>query len=370
VDGLPPTLEGRRVPGQEPEEEPFDDNFEEPVDPRVQIELENLNTLTDLINKLELELDDSRANFRQLLSESSYKINALAKKLGASVEKAKPYYEARIRAKELQDETQRATLKYERASSCNQIAKEMVRLAEDGLEEGGLRREFDPAWQEMLNHATHKVNQAEQERAISEREHLRSWKAYNEASKHVTLLHSQLKRSIVKARPYFEMKAQFNQMLDEQIKSIKKLEGNVSKAKTDYAEALHRLEEISYEIHERRKLRSCLLGTRGVGVGAEACPEESGDSMSDLAMGLDKLGLDQSADSQPMSHDPNLPNPWFIRSSSRAGSEREDCESVMSVRSGDTLDTLDDNAIDHLMLQQELEATLDAEFRDIFVHNK
>lgn len=37
--------------------------IDEPVDPRVQIELENLNTLTDLINKLELELDVSQRTF-------------------------------------------------------------------------------------------------------------------------------------------------------------------------------------------------------------------------------------------------------------------------------------------------------------------
>jgi len=115
------------------------------------------------------------------------------------------------------------------------------------------------------------------------------------------------------------------------------------------------LEEISYEIHERRKLRKYVLGTRGIGVGAEACSEESPkDSTPDLVAGLQKLELDSDGAPQPI--------PWFCRSSSRAGSEREtDCSSVAS---GDTLDTLDDNAIENLML----ETTLDTEFRDIFVN--
>ena len=46
-------------------------------------------------------LQEARAEFRQLLCDSSVRINALAKKLGSCVEKARPYYEARIKAKEV-----------------------------------------------------------------------------------------------------------------------------------------------------------------------------------------------------------------------------------------------------------------------------
>ena len=172
--------------------------LDEPIDPRVQVELENLNTLTDLINKLELELDDSRAVFRQVLTESTNQLKSLAKSLGSSVEKARPYYEARIRAKELQNETQKAAVRYERAVSAHLAAKEMVSLSEEGLSEEG--RIFDPAWQEMLNHATARVNAAEEERAASEFEHLRTSRAYNEAENVVSLLASKLKRTIAKAR--------------------------------------------------------------------------------------------------------------------------------------------------------------------------
>ena len=52
-------------------------------------------------------------------------------------------------------ETQNAALRFERACSQQSAAKEMVFLAEQGFFKKG--QPFDPAWQEMLNHATMKV---------------------------------------------------------------------------------------------------------------------------------------------------------------------------------------------------------------------
>ena len=46
-------------------------------------------------------LQEARAYFRQLLTESTQKLDTLAKKLGTCIEKARPYYEARMRAKEV-----------------------------------------------------------------------------------------------------------------------------------------------------------------------------------------------------------------------------------------------------------------------------
>ena len=53
-------------------------------------------------------------------------------------------------------ESQKAALRFERACSMHEAAKEMVQLAEEGYK----RREqdLDPTWQEMLNHATMKVS--------------------------------------------------------------------------------------------------------------------------------------------------------------------------------------------------------------------
>ncbi|XP_055929058.1 SH3 domain-binding protein 5-like isoform X3 [Argiope bruennichi] len=263
------------------------------------IELERLNTATDAINKLEIELDEARANFRLLLSESSVRVNQLANKLGACVEKARPYYEARMHAKQLQTQTQKAALRYERASSAHSAAKEMVYLAEEGLKKEG--RCFDPAWQEMLNHATLRVNEAESERVLSQHEHQKTSLAYNEAEKIVQHLHQELRKSIVKSSlstrrsllqlnnlanqhqlqllPYFEMKAQFNQLLEEQRKKVHHLEEKILKMKMSYADALHNLEEISDEIHQKRKSVDSRLYVEGNQIEGAESPLLSCDSM-------------------------------------------------------------------------------------------
>lgn len=47
---------------------------------------------------------DARASFRQALTDSTHQLNSLAKKLGSVVEKARPYYDARMKAKEVKRE--------------------------------------------------------------------------------------------------------------------------------------------------------------------------------------------------------------------------------------------------------------------------
>ncbi|CAL1277361.1 unnamed protein product [Larinioides sclopetarius] len=215
------------------------------VDPRVQVELERLNTATGAINKLEIELDEARANFRLLLSESSVRVNQLANKLGTCVEKARPYYEARMHAKQ--------------------------------------------------------VNEAESERVLSQHEHQKTSLAYNEAEKIVQHLHQELRKSIVKSSlstrrsllqlnnlanqhqlqllPYFEMKAQFNQLLEEQRKKVHQLEEKILKMKMSYADALHNLEEISDEIHQKRRSVDSRVSADGKQIEGAESPSLSCDSM-------------------------------------------------------------------------------------------
>ena len=98
----------------------------------------------------------------------------------------------------MQSETQKAALRYERASSSHMAAKEMVRLAEEGLEKEG--NILDNSWQEVLNHSTIRVNECERERVFQQLEHQSTSQAYNKCEQLVSQLHKQLKRSIVKAR--------------------------------------------------------------------------------------------------------------------------------------------------------------------------
>ncbi|KAG2469408.1 SH3 domain-binding protein 5-like [Polypterus senegalus] len=236
------------------DEEDLDDVDEEELDPRIQEELEHLNQASDEINRLELQLDEARSAYRKILTDSARKLNAQGSQLGACIEKARPYYEARRLAKEAQQETQKAALSYERAVSMHNAAREMVYVAEQGLMAD--RNRLDPTWQEMLNHATSKVNEAEEERLRSEREHQRVTQLCQQAEAKVQTLQKSLKRVIVKSKPYFELKAQFNQILEEHKSKVLDLELRVSQVKMRYSVALRNLEQISEQIHARRRLGS------------------------------------------------------------------------------------------------------------------
>ncbi|XP_010871409.1 SH3 domain-binding protein 5-like [Esox lucius] len=256
------------------EDEEEEGKFEEELDPRIQEELEHLNQASDEINKLELQLDDARSNYRRILTESARKLNGQGSQLGTCIEKARPYYEARRLAKEAQQETQKAALRYERAVSMHTAAREMVYVAEQGLLAD--RNTLDPTWQEMLNHATSKVNEAEEERLRSEREHQRVTQLCQDAEQRVQTLQKSLRKVIVKSKPYFELKAQFNHILEEHKAKVVQLEERVSKVKTRYSVALRNLEQISEQIHAQRgsgratRARPVACGGRSSPVGAEA----------------------------------------------------------------------------------------------------
>ncbi|XP_062490626.1 SH3 domain-binding protein 5-like [Pezoporus occidentalis] len=270
--GGTPVGEGGAEPEPPPKAVGEEEEEEEELDPRIQEELEHLNQANEEINRVELQLDDARTAYRRILSESARKLNAQGSQLGHCIDKARPYYEARRLAKEAQQETQKAALRYERAVSMHNAAREMVFVAEQGVMAG--KNRLDPTWQEMLNHATGKVNEAEEERLRSEREHQRVTNLCQEAEAKVQALQKSLKRVIVKSKPYFELKAQFNQILEEHKAQVTALEARVARAKTRYAVALRNLEEISEQIHARRLRR--LPPRRASPVGAEGDAQPPG----------------------------------------------------------------------------------------------
>ncbi|KIH66325.1 hypothetical protein ANCDUO_03347, partial [Ancylostoma duodenale] len=59
-------------------------------------ELEKLNIATDVINKLEVQLDGARACFREIQASWSEKLKELSKKYSSAIAKARPYYEAKV----------------------------------------------------------------------------------------------------------------------------------------------------------------------------------------------------------------------------------------------------------------------------------
>ncbi|KAK7139537.1 hypothetical protein R3I93_016617 [Phoxinus phoxinus] len=249
---------------------------EEEVDPRIQGELEKLNQSTDNINRWETELEDSRQKFRAVLLEATVKLDEQVKKIGKAVEDSKPYWEARRAARQAQVEAQRATQEYQRAMEILRAAKETIALAEERLLEED-SRQFDSAWQEMLNHATQRVMEAEQTRTRSELEHRETATKYNAAISHMRQLEKKLKRTINKSRPYFELKAKYYLQLEQLKRRVDERQAKLTQAKAEYRTALRNLETISDEIHARRRLSA--MGPRGRGVGAE----DDGAATDDIA---------------------------------------------------------------------------------------
>ena len=76
------------------------------------------------------------------------------------------------------------------------------------------------------------------------------------------------------SRPYFELKARFNQILDDQKRQVQVIEETIAMTKEGYSDSLKELEKISEEIHQRRaeRQKTCQKNNvklREQGVGAE-----------------------------------------------------------------------------------------------------
>ncbi|GAA6217190.1 SH3 domain-binding protein 5 [Lates japonicus] len=260
---------------------------DEEVDPRIQGELEKLNQSTDDINRCETELEDARQKFRSILVEATVKLDELVKKIGKAVEESKPYWEARRLARQAQLEAQKATQDFQRATEVLRAAKETISLAEQRLLEED-NRQFDSAWQEMLNHATQRVMEAEHSKTRSELVHKETAAKYTAAISRMKQLEKKLKRTINKSKPYFEMKAKYYLQLENLKKNVDERQAKLSQAKGEYKTALRNLEMISDEIHERR--RNSTMGPRGRGVGAEG-DSVSGDDISSFKMESDVISM-------------------------------------------------------------------------------
>jgi len=227
---------------------------EEELDPRVQDELEKLNHCTDEINRLEIQLDDANTVFRSLLSDSTHHLKALSKRIGSHIEKARPYYETLELTVKAQAECQKAAVQFQRAAGIHAAAKETISLAEERFADNSGEWKFDNAWQEMLNHATIKVMDAEKQRTASEKEHLSKSAAFTEIEAKVKTLEKKLSRHIEKSKPYFEQKDVFNKALNSEKSRVQQLQARIASTKSEYAQSLRNLEDISESIHHRRKL--------------------------------------------------------------------------------------------------------------------
>ncbi|XP_057690791.1 SH3 domain-binding protein 5-like isoform X2 [Corythoichthys intestinalis] len=132
----------------------------------------------------------------------------------------------------------------------------------------------------MLNHATQRVLEAEQEKARSEAAHKETAEKHAAAIGRMKQLEKKLKRTIGKSKPYFEMKAKFYLQLETLKATVDERQAKLSRAKAEYKAALGNLEAISDEIHQRR--RNSVMGPRERGVGSDGDPSSDGVSMMSM----------------------------------------------------------------------------------------
>uniref|UniRef100_A0A915BGC5 SH3 domain-binding protein 5-like protein n=1 Tax=Parascaris univalens TaxID=6257 RepID=A0A915BGC5_PARUN len=250
-----------------------------PLDPkhlnRVHEELEKLNIATDVINKLELQLDEARAKFRQIQTTWSQKLNELSKKYGSAIEKGRPYYEAKLEERRLLEEAQNAAIRFERANSMHAVAKQQVKLTQDSLNR---QKTIEPECLEVLNHHIQRVNEAEAERIAAEELHRSVSARMAETTLRIAAIQKENSRAIKKSRHYFEQRVEFTRILEQQKSLIFSLESEVRQKKFDYTTSLRNLEQISDAIHEERSLSSM---KREAGVGSESPDPPPSEALRD-----------------------------------------------------------------------------------------
>lgn len=269
---------------------------EEAPDPRVKDELERLNVTSQEINKLELELEHSRNDFRSLLSDSTIALEYLFKKASKFINRARPYYSLLQEQKQAQEAAQNATIKFQRANSLYIAAKEMVMLTEEKFSEIDDSNQIvlDTAWQEMLNHATIKFNDAEVERTKCEKDHILKAKKCTDNQKKLLWMEKELYRSIPKAKSYFERKHIFEIQLQHAKLTVEDLQKALTSAKKNYKDTMKRLECISEELHFQRKMLTLPERTPGVGAEAENYDDSCERDMHHINLETLSLGPDFS----------------------------------------------------------------------------
>ncbi|CAI4229846.1 unnamed protein product [Auanema sp. JU1783] len=215
-------------------------------------ELEKLNIATDVINKLEVQLDVARADFREVYALWTKKLKDLSKKYKSAIEKARPYYEAKLEKRKIAEDSHRSTTRFGKATEMLDVAKTQVNLTQDSLSRanGSVQTEC----LEVLNHHISRVNEAEEERVAAQEEHRENSARMMEISDRILKMYKDNRSSIEKAKTYFEERQEFTKKLEKQKHLIQKLETEVRQKKCDYTTSLRNLEKISDSIHEQRSL--------------------------------------------------------------------------------------------------------------------
>lgn len=233
----------------------------------VQIErdLDELTYSGAAINDLEMQLTRTKQLYQQVLVDGRSQVEMLRRKLQSHIVKSEPFIDIWRRARQVQDMSNKAAARYDKANSQHTASKEMIRVAESQLDAFRKEQEeqeacsepsspspLDLAWQEMLNHATTKVVVTEKERRDSELEHRRILEECKRVMDEYRTTERKLRSHIVKSRPYFQERYRVNQQLAKLKGAMKNLEQKINESKQSYSASLRRLEVLNTEMHERR----------------------------------------------------------------------------------------------------------------------
>jgi len=113
---------------------PASNCYNQVLDDEIKSRLDKLNALSDLINSLERQFDESNSVFRHILKCSTERLSSIAKTLGEkSIKRGRAYQAAKIAVEQSQTDCKRACVLFEQANQDHQFAREAIKGAEQRL---------------------------------------------------------------------------------------------------------------------------------------------------------------------------------------------------------------------------------------------
>ena len=197
------------------------------------------------VQNLESELEASRNEYRNLMTELGERLKSEARKLGNCVEKARPLFDAQRSMRRMQSEVQSASISYKKAQNLKDAAKNMVTAAEykvkdcekiktNGKDVGALMN-----WLEQLNQSNDNFQIASKTCAALASQHSKSAQEFrNLQAKVQNLEQTSAVKYLDQARPYFNLQLDLWSKAEQHGGVMVRLEASLAEAKAQLSGAL------------------------------------------------------------------------------------------------------------------------------------
>lgn len=249
--------EGEEESGQDRLYEPDTDIGEhEELDPRVQTQLEELNSSMQLVNECERELASARSELKRLRTEWNTYTSRMLRRHRGAIKAATPYFHQQSVADDLKAKMVECNSEYKAAKEAHDAARHELSLLENGFRraDAGNTEEIEATIEELSNASDAVTNAENRKRAAYDR-HERCAELASKAQAEVERLRKHNRNAIEKARPFFDAKTQAEREVQQQSKHVDALKQQLSNEKERYNAAMRALEQISAEVHEQREAR-------------------------------------------------------------------------------------------------------------------